>query len=319
VGGGRTLQRRPAPARRAQVPRVAGATVATVSVGSLPTFVAVSPDGARACTANLTANSISVIDTATNTVVATVPVGGFPRALAFTPDGAFAYVTNFNSNSVSVIDTATLTVVGTLSGFSRPWGLALPGHPDVDQDDDGVLDVSDNCPTTPNADQADSDADGLGDACDLDDDNDGVLDTADNCPFDANADQADLDGDGIGDACDADIDGDGVANGDDNCSLVANPGQDNADGDLDGDGVPNGGDVCGFTPAGVPVDPATGCSIAQLCPCAGPRGTTQPWKNHGQYVSCVTKTAQSFAQAGLITAAEKSAITSAAAQSSCGK
>lgn len=69
----------------------------------------------------------------------------------------------------------------------------------------------------------------------------------------------------------------------------------------------------------MPVDPGMGCSIAQFCPCAGPRGTTQHWKNHGQYVSCVAKTSQSFANAGLITEGEKGDITSAAGQSSCGK
>ncbi len=42
----------------------------------------------------------------------------------------------------------------------------------------------------------------LGDPADPDDDNDGVLDSSDNCPFIANADQADVDGDSIGNACD---------------------------------------------------------------------------------------------------------------------
>jgi syndecan 4 len=43
----------------------------------------------------------------------------------------------------------------------------------------------------------------LGDACDPDDDNDGVLDGQDNCPTSPNLDQADSDGDGVGDDCDA--------------------------------------------------------------------------------------------------------------------
>jgi parallel beta-helix repeat protein/predicted outer membrane repeat protein len=66
---------------------------------------------------------------------------------------------------------------------------------------DGIPDESDNCPATPNSDQADSDGDGLGDACD-------------NCPDDPNSDQIDSDGDGDGDACDEDRDGDGWSNED---------------------------------------------------------------------------------------------------------
>ena len=37
--------------------------------------------------------------------------------------------------------------------------------PPADADGDGVLDVNDNCPTVANADQADDDDDGTGDAC----------------------------------------------------------------------------------------------------------------------------------------------------------
>ena len=126
-----------------------------------------------------------------------------------------------------------------------------------DEDEDGVIDILDNCPAIPNADQNDNDTDGDGDACDPDDDNDGVLDVPDNCQFLANADQADGDGDGLGDACDSDIDSDGVDNGVDNCPLVPNPAQVDTDGDGngdacdtddDGDGVLDDADNCPATP-----------------------------------------------------------------------
>lgn len=77
------------------------------------------------------------------------------------------------------------------------------GGPDFDGD--GVPDNVDNCVSVPNPDQADSDNDGVGNACELtggDTDGDGIPDATDNCPANANADQADKDGDGIGDACD---------------------------------------------------------------------------------------------------------------------
>ena len=66
------------------------------------------------------------------------------------------------------------------------------------------------------------------------------------------------------------------------------------------------------------VDPGTGCSLSQLCPCEGPIGTSVSWRNQGKYVSCVAKSAESFVELGLITEAEKDAIVSSAAQSSCG-
>src|SRR3989304_24158 len=71
--------------------------------------------------------TVSVIDTATNTVVATVAVGTNPLGVAITPDGARAYVTNSGggANSVSVIDTATNTVVATVGVGSSPFGVAI--------------------------------------------------------------------------------------------------------------------------------------------------------------------------------------------------
>ena len=96
--------------------------------------------------------------------------------------------------------------------------LVVDGLPDDDDDDnDGILDIVDNCPLAANANQLDTDNDGVGDVCDTDDDNDGILDVDDNCPLIANPNQEDDDLDGIGNECDDDSDNDGVPNIIDQC------------------------------------------------------------------------------------------------------
>ena len=63
--------------------------------GEFPDGVAVTPDGKHAYVTNGSSdNTVSVIDTASNTVVATVPVGNGPMGVAVTPDGKHAYVAN---------------------------------------------------------------------------------------------------------------------------------------------------------------------------------------------------------------------------------
>jgi len=64
--------------------------------------------------------------------------------------------------------------------YEQVHGLVLDCGPNYgsDQDNDGIADVSDNCPNTSNANQLDTDYDGMGDVCDntpfgLDNDNDG--------------------------------------------------------------------------------------------------------------------------------------------------
>lgn len=84
------------------------------------------------------------------------------------------------------------------------------------------------------------------------------------------------------------------------------------DGDADGDGVPDSLDRCPGTAPGVVVNEA-GCSIDQIVPC------DRPWKNHGQYVAVVTKVANDFLEADLISKSERNAIVRAAARSDCGK
>ena len=107
----------------------------------------------------------------------------------------------------------------------------------IDTDGDGVLDSApDNCPTVPNSNQANTDGDSEGDACDSDDDNDGLTDNfPDNCPrngefnwtssrdFNNPASSTDWDNDGCKDDSteDLDDDNDGIQDANDACPLTS--------------------------------------------------------------------------------------------------
>ena len=77
--------------------------VATVPVGTNPYGVGVNPTTNRIYVANLSGNTVSVIDGANNTVVATVPVGSNPYGVGVNPMTQRVYVSNFYSNTVTVI------------------------------------------------------------------------------------------------------------------------------------------------------------------------------------------------------------------------
>ena len=94
-----------------------------------PMGVTVSPDGTKVYVANFGGyydyDTVSVIDTATNTVTDTINVGVWPEGIAINPAGTRVYVTNIYSNDVSVIDSATNNVIATVPVGNYPLGVSV--------------------------------------------------------------------------------------------------------------------------------------------------------------------------------------------------
>ena len=106
------------------------------------------------------------------------------------PSSAFNIYVNIESSSPEDDDTSN-------NGYLTPLYTPIE-----DADRDGVADDDDNCPSTSNASQTDTDGDGLGDACDEDDDNDGLKDDVEE-ELGTDPQDDDTDGDGVTDAKDA--------------------------------------------------------------------------------------------------------------------
>jgi hypothetical protein len=182
---------------------------------------------------------------------------------------------------------------------------SCPLYPD--QDNDTVADIIDNCISVPNADQADLDSDGVGNACDpdFDQDGDGIINQFDNCDLIANTNQADYNSDGEGDVCDtnSDSDTDGVMDASDNCISIVNPtqadinsnGVGNACEDIDNDGLNDNIDNCIFISNATQTDTnnngiGDACEPNAHCGAGVVLLTTQAQVNNfkNQYPGCTT-------------------------------
>ena len=103
--------------------------VQTVTVGSYPVAIAVSPDNNTVYILNQESNSVTVLD-ATNaySIKATTKVASYPLYLALSPDGKSLYVaSNITAGVISVIDTtqSTYPVKAQITAGVNPEGLAV--------------------------------------------------------------------------------------------------------------------------------------------------------------------------------------------------
>ena len=104
--------------------------IASVPAGGAFSFIAVNPVASFAYMGTSGGSSVTVVNTATNTVVATVPIaagGGGISGIAVHPAGTFAYIAG-RDGSVSVIDASTNTVTARItlpSGANTPISLAI--------------------------------------------------------------------------------------------------------------------------------------------------------------------------------------------------
>ena len=178
-------------------------------------------------------------------------------------------LSSISGNDTSKNETTTTNSSGgpiTIQCIAGPDG-------DCDEDEDGIENGEDPCPSDP------QNACDDGSASKNDKDGDGILDENDPCPSDPtnscndHGGSPDSDGDGTPDNRDPcpldpfnnctdpgppeDSDNDGVTDGDDNCPETPNGNQDNADGDGNGDacdpdddndGIPDTQDNCQYIP-----------------------------------------------------------------------
>lgn len=118
---------------------------------------------------------VDATSSTTGTAPQTITVTIDPSAL---PDAAVSTAEILVYNALDLDEVVSVPV-------SVAKGDVVGGNPFVDTDGDEIDDRIDNCPLVANPDQADADADEIGDVCDLacsnglDDDGDGLVDTPD--------------------------------------------------------------------------------------------------------------------------------------------
>ncbi len=81
-----------------------------VQVGSVPKYVATTPDGRYVLVTNWCTDDLSVIDVGAGREVRRLPMGRHPRGIAVSPDSSRAYVAIMGGREIKVVDLASFGV-----------------------------------------------------------------------------------------------------------------------------------------------------------------------------------------------------------------
>jgi YVTN family beta-propeller protein len=99
-----------------------------IRVGSVPKYVAVTPDGSHVLATNWCSWDMSVIDASTARRVRRVPLGRYPRGIAVDARSRFAYVAVMGASDVAKVDLSDFSVRWMRDVGAGPRDLALgPG------------------------------------------------------------------------------------------------------------------------------------------------------------------------------------------------
>ncbi|MCY7298996.1 MAG: YncE family protein [Ilumatobacteraceae bacterium] len=101
-----------------------------IATGSVPKFMAITPDGSRLLVSNWCGFDVSVIDLATDTEITRIDVGRHPRGIAITQDSRFAYVTIMGENKILKLDLSGNYIVSSVGDAGR-----TPRHLQLSPDD----------------------------------------------------------------------------------------------------------------------------------------------------------------------------------------
>ncbi|MGH8888373.1 MAG: cytochrome D1 domain-containing protein [Acidothermaceae bacterium] len=96
-----------------------------IEVGSVPKYVAVTPNGKYVLVSNWCSYSESVIDTATGKALMQIPLGAYPRGIAVDPTSSTAYVAVMGSTKIAVIDLSSFAVSWITGVGSAPRHLVI--------------------------------------------------------------------------------------------------------------------------------------------------------------------------------------------------